>query len=83
MSNYCGDCRYDVSKRVGETACPVNTLYWDFLARHRERFASHPRMRLMTKHLDTMPADELVQIRSRAESIRSGIAVDTEFAPLY
>jgi hypothetical protein len=37
----------------------------------------------MTKHLDTMPADELVQIRRRAEVFRSGIAVDTEFAPPY
>lgn len=83
MSNYCGQCRYDVTKRVGDTACPVNTLYWDFLARHQERFATHPRMRLMTKHLDTMPADELVQIRRRAEAIRAEVAVDTEFGPAY
>ncbi|WP_439643086.1 hypothetical protein [Gemmatimonas sp.] len=52
MSNYCGPCRYDVKQRTGPDACPMNFLYWDFMARHRERFAKHPRMRMMTKHLD-------------------------------
>jgi deoxyribodipyrimidine photolyase-related protein len=44
MSDYCGDCAYDRKKRTGDDACPFTTLYWDFLARHRERFASNPRV---------------------------------------
>ncbi|MBB3936940.1 cryptochrome/photolyase family protein [Aureimonas phyllosphaerae] len=44
MSNYCGHCRYDVKQRIGEDACPFNYLYWDFIARHRERFEDNPRM---------------------------------------
>jgi deoxyribodipyrimidine photolyase-related protein len=73
MSNYCGGCRYDVKQRTGPDACPMNFLYWDFMAQHRERFASHPRMRMMTKHLDTMGAEELVQIRRQASEFRASL----------
>ena len=81
MSNYCADCQYDVSQRTGSTACPMNTLYWDFLDRHRARFANHPRMRMMTRHLDNMPESELVQIRSRAAAFRASLQYDSDFAP--
>ena len=44
MSDYCKGCHFDRRKRVGENACPFTTLYWDFLARHDERFATNNRM---------------------------------------
>jgi deoxyribodipyrimidine photolyase-related protein len=44
MSNYCKGCAYDVKKRVGDDACPFNALYWDFIARHKDRFSKNPRM---------------------------------------
>jgi deoxyribodipyrimidine photolyase-related protein len=81
MSNYCADCRYDVAQRVGDDACPMNTLYWDFLDRHRARFAQHPRMRMMLKHVDAMPEPELVAIRTRAASFRASLQYDADFAP--
>jgi deoxyribodipyrimidine photolyase-related protein len=73
MSNYCSSCSYDVTRRSGEGACPVNVLYWDFLARHRERFVNHPRMAMMIRNLDRVPADELVQIRRSAAAIRDEV----------
>ncbi|MCA0375725.1 MAG: cryptochrome/photolyase family protein [Gemmatimonadetes bacterium] len=82
MSNYCTSCTYDVKRRSGPGACPVNVLYWDFLARHRDRFANHPRMKLMTVHVDKIPAAELVQIRREATAIREGIACEAPLAPL-
>jgi deoxyribodipyrimidine photolyase-related protein len=78
MSNYCTDCRYDVKARTGDDACPFNLLYWDFLDRHRDRFASHPRMRMMLKHVEAMPAEELVQIRRQASTFRTSIPYDTD-----
>jgi deoxyribodipyrimidine photolyase-related protein len=44
MSDYCGDCRFDRKQRTGPDACPYTTLYWDFLARHADRFGKNPRM---------------------------------------
>ena len=44
MGDFCGDCRFDRKARVGDDACPFTTLYWDFIARHADRFAKDPRM---------------------------------------
>jgi deoxyribodipyrimidine photolyase-related protein len=54
MSDYCGGCRYDVKQRTGPNACPFNALYWDFLARHRTRFESNPRMAQMYRTYDKL-----------------------------
>jgi deoxyribodipyrimidine photolyase-related protein len=44
MSDYCGTCRYDVSSKTGEDACPLNALYWDFLDRNTETLAGNHRL---------------------------------------
>ena len=44
MSDYCKGCHYSKDERVGESACPFNTLYWDFLIRHEAKLAKNPRM---------------------------------------
>jgi deoxyribodipyrimidine photolyase-related protein len=82
MSNYCGGCRYDVKQRTGPNACPVNLLYWDFLDRHRERFAGHPRMRMMVKHLDGFAEAELVQLRREAAAFRAAVPVDPDYTAM-
>jgi deoxyribodipyrimidine photolyase-related protein len=81
MSNYCNGCRYDVAQRTGPDACPMNVLYWDFLDRHRARFAAHPRMRMMLQHVDKMPAEELVTIRTQAAAFRASLEGDATWAP--
>jgi deoxyribodipyrimidine photolyase-related protein len=73
MSNYCGQCRYDPKEAVGESACPFTTLYWDFLDRHRDRFASHPRTALQWRNLARMDPERLGAIRRRAEQIRGDL----------
>jgi deoxyribodipyrimidine photolyase-related protein len=77
MSNYCDECRYDVNERTGETACPFNTLYWDFLIRHRERFRSNNRMAMMLKHVDRMTQAQRVEITVSAGSLREDLGIGT------
>jgi deoxyribodipyrimidine photolyase-related protein len=73
MGNHCKSCRYDPKKATGEDACPFTTLYWDFLDRHQDRFANNNRMALQVKNLKRKSAEEMAEIRQRAESIvRSG-----------
>jgi deoxyribodipyrimidine photolyase-related protein len=49
MSDYCRSCRYTQKPASAPSACPFTTLYWDFLARHRDRFAANPRMAMPLK----------------------------------
>ena len=41
MSDFCEGCRFDPKRN-----CPLTPLYWDFLARHRERLRDVPRLQL-------------------------------------
>jgi deoxyribodipyrimidine photolyase-related protein len=66
MSTYCKGCRYNPKQRVGETACPFNALYWDFLARHADQLRRNPRMGLVMKQLERIPAEELGAIQTTA-----------------
>jgi deoxyribodipyrimidine photolyase-related protein len=71
MSNACKSCRYAPKTASEEDSCPFNALYWDFLARHRERFAANPRMALVMRSLATRPAPWLAAVRARADSLRA------------
>lgn len=52
MSDYCGDCHYQVNEKVTENACPLNSLYWHFMQRHRERFETNPRIGMVYRNWD-------------------------------
>ena len=54
MSDYCGGCRYDPRKRLGEDACPYTAGYWAFLERNRTRLAGNQRMRRPLQGLDRL-----------------------------
>jgi deoxyribodipyrimidine photolyase-related protein len=75
MSNYCGDCRYDLTRRTGDNACPFNTLYWDFMVRHRKRFEGNRRMVMALKNVDRVDATEKKLIRKRASRLRAKFSV--------
>lgn len=73
MSNYCLGCRFDSGVASGERACPVTTLYWDFLDRHRARFAAHPRLQAQVRNLDRKADAERAAIRDAAKAHRRGL----------
>ena len=66
MSDYCGDCAYDVKTKTGAGACPFNLLYWHFLDHHRERFEGNPRMAQMYRTWDRMAEDKRHTILAEA-----------------
>ncbi|WP_018387321.1 cryptochrome/photolyase family protein [Ancylobacter sp. FA202] len=68
MSNYCEGCAYDPTVSVGEGACPFNALYWDFLARHRERFSRNARMPYVYANWDKMGAQKQAALRGQAQA---------------
>ena len=69
MSNYCSSCKYKPDVRFGESACPVTTLYWNFLIKHRAQFESSPRTRLMTANLKRISDPDQVAIQAHAQTI--------------
>lgn len=68
MSDHCGNCRFDVKKKTGADACPLNALYWDFLARHERRFRRNRRMGNMYATWDRMTPDMRDAYRSSAKA---------------
>ena len=71
MSNYCGSCKYKPEVRFGETACPITTLYWNFLIKHRAQFDANPRTRLMTAHLKKISDPDQKAIKKHAQELLS------------
>jgi deoxyribodipyrimidine photolyase-related protein len=71
MSDYCSGCRYDPKKTIGDDACPYNALYWDFMARHEERFAKNMRMSLPIRNWRGRDPETKAAIRERAAELRA------------
>ncbi len=73
MSDYCATCRYDVKQRTGENACPFNFLYWDFIARHKQRFRRNPRMANICRGHDRFDAAEQKRISVAADEFLANL----------
>ncbi len=69
MSNYCDKCSYDPGKRVGDSACPFTTLYWDYLIRHQDKLEDNHRMAISYRNLNRLSEVEVKQIRGQAKKI--------------
>lgn len=71
MSDCCKHCTYSKRRTVGEIACPFNALYWDFLARNKEKLKDNPRMNLVLAQLGKREPQDLAATRKRASQIRN------------
>ena len=77
MSDCCKTCPYTPKKSHGPEACPVTSLYWDFLAQHEQQFRKNPRMAFQLKNLDRKNPEELASIRDTAKALRNKCARGT------
>jgi deoxyribodipyrimidine photolyase-related protein len=55
----------------------MTTLYWDFLDRHQEEFADHPRLGLQVKNVRKKSVVEMDAIRGLAVDVRARAAAGT------
>lgn len=73
QGNHCKQCRYNPEKVTGHDACPYNSLYWDFIARHQKHFDTNPRMRLTLSNWERKPDEEQQSILTWAQQTREGL----------
>jgi deoxyribodipyrimidine photolyase-related protein len=69
MGNYCTKCDYSHTKKIGENACPFNSLYWNFLDEKKEHFNNNNRMAMMMNLLHKKDKNELQELKNRAQDI--------------
>ena len=74
MSDYCGSCRYKVSKKAGPDACPFNYLYWNFMIENMERLQSNHRMRMPYRTLARMSDERRAEIVSDSRAFLDSLA---------
>jgi deoxyribodipyrimidine photolyase-related protein len=70
MSDYCGGCRYDPKKRVGDDACPFTAGYWAYLDRNAGRLEGNHRMArpLQQRHRLADLPEVVAQERDRGDA---------------
>jgi deoxyribodipyrimidine photolyase-related protein len=73
MSNYCLSCRFDPAVPVGDDACPLTTLYWNFLMLHDSLMRGNARMQLQMRNLDRLSTDQRRAIRRQAKAIQKEV----------
>tara|TARA_B110000116_G_scaffold265282_1_gene274263 strand:+ start:4112 stop:5662 length:1551 start_codon:yes stop_codon:yes gene_type:complete len=66
MSDYCKGCRYNVKEKIGDSACPLNSLYWNFIDTNYDNLSSNHRMSFPVRNWDKMEDSKKVEIRERA-----------------
>ncbi|MCP8351818.1 cryptochrome/photolyase family protein [Candidatus Synchoanobacter obligatus] len=74
MSNYCKGCQYSPAKKNGEEACPFNYLYWDFLARNRDKLSSNHRVGMMYRTYDRMADEKKAMIQEDSQRFLEELA---------
>ena len=68
MSDYCRGCRYKPD------SCPFTVLYYDFLARHQERFQHNGRMLFQIRNLRRQSPASIREFRHQADVLRESLA---------
>ena len=73
MSDYCKSCHYNSSEKIGEKACPFNSLYWNFFDRHQDKLRANFRLKMMYSIWDKMDPIQKENILIQADQYLSNI----------
>ncbi len=74
MSDYCRGCAANPAEKLAENACPFNYLYWDFIARHEDKWQGNARMGLIARSWQKMDADTQKALRGKAAEFLAGLS---------
>jgi deoxyribodipyrimidine photolyase-related protein len=66
MSDYCKGCKYNVKEKLGDSACPLNSLYWNFIGENYDKLSSNHRMSFPIRHWDKMTESKKSEITEHA-----------------
>lgn len=67
MSDYCSDCHYSVKLSSGDNACPMNSLYWNFMVKHQDALRGNHRIQMIYKSWERMPASKQQSMLNQAK----------------
>ena len=73
MSDHCGSCSFNPKKTVGADACPLNSLYWDFIDRHIDRWRGNHRMGLVVSNWERRDPEKREEILERAREVSAAL----------
>lgn len=73
MSDYCKNCHYNHRKKTEDDACPFNTLYWDFMDRHRDKLENNARIGMAYRTWDRYDDDQKEDILRKAAWVKENI----------
>jgi len=63
MSDYCKGCKYSVTKKNGDKACPFNYLYWNFMIENEDKLKGNPRLNMSYNTLNKMNDEKIQAIK--------------------
>ena len=66
MGNYCSKCSYNYKEKIGDNACPFNSLYWNFFDRHQDKLSKNPRLGIVNSQLKKMDENQKKEINKKA-----------------
>lgn len=72
-SNYCGECGYDPEARSERRACPLNYLYWNFVAEKEPLLRGNAKMTVAYRILGEFGPDARVAAKERANEFLASL----------
>lgn len=73
MSDYCKGCQYNVKEKIGPNACPLNSLYWNFIDHNYDQFSNNQRMSFPVRNWDKMAPEQKQEIRQKAAELLNNL----------
>ncbi|MEL7291442.1 MAG: cryptochrome/photolyase family protein [Pseudomonadota bacterium] len=67
MSDYCKSCHYQIKTKSGQGSCPINSLYWRFMIKHRDSLGANPRIGMIYRSWDKMDSEAQQAVLDTAE----------------